>query len=131
MSPEFLGFTHHCAKTRKGKFKVGRKTSKKKLRQKLKAMNEWLKRVRNAERWTKWWETLKRKLVGHYRYYGVSGNIEGLKHYHWETTKLAFKWMNRPSQRKSVTWKKFEKVLAWNPLPKPKIYHSPYRPSST
>jgi group II intron reverse transcriptase/maturase len=128
---DFLGFTHYCGKTRKGKFKAAKKTSKKKFRQKLKAMNQWLKRVRNAVKWKVWWKTLGRKLVGHYRYYGVSGNIEGLQRYHWETIKLAFKWMNRRSQRKSLIWKKFEKVLAWNPLPKPKIYHSPYHPSST
>ncbi|MBI5119329.1 group II intron reverse transcriptase/maturase [Candidatus Poribacteria bacterium] len=128
---DFLGLTHYCTKTRKGRFKVGRKTSKKKLRQKLKAMNEWLKRIRNAEKWTKWWETLKRKLVGHYRYYGVSGNIEGLEQFYGKATRLAYKWMNRRSQRKSITWEKFNKILVWNPLPKPKIYHSPYCPSST
>lgn len=39
----FLGFTHYCDKTRKGRFKVGRKTSGKKMKTKLKAMSQWLK----------------------------------------------------------------------------------------
>jgi RNA-directed DNA polymerase len=42
------GFTHFIDRTRRGTFKVGRRTSKKKFRAKLKAMNEWLKSVRNA-----------------------------------------------------------------------------------
>jgi group II intron reverse transcriptase/maturase len=128
---DFLGFTHYCGKTRRGKFKVAKKTAKKKLRQKLKAMNQWLKRIRNAVEMKVWWKTLCRKLVGHYRYYGVSGNMEGLKRYYWRTLRLTFKWVNRRSQKKSYTWEKFRRVLAWNPLPKPKIYHSPYHPSST
>jgi len=44
---DFLGFTHYCDKTRRGKFKLGRKTSKAKFRQKMKTMNQWLKDVRN------------------------------------------------------------------------------------
>ena len=36
---DFLGFTHYCDKTRKGKFKLGRKAASKKFRQKIKAMN--------------------------------------------------------------------------------------------
>jgi len=128
---DFLGFTHYCGTTRKGKFKVAKKTSKKKLRHKLKAMNQWLKRIRNAVKMKVWWKTLCRKLVGHYRYYGVSGNMSGLKQYYWTTVRLVYKWVNRRSQKKSYNWEKFRKVLAWNPLPQPKIYHSPYHPSST
>lgn len=36
---DFLGFTHYCGKTRRGKFRLGRKTARKKYTQKLKAMN--------------------------------------------------------------------------------------------
>jgi retron-type reverse transcriptase len=44
---DFIGFTLYCDITRNGKFKVGRKTSSKKFRQKMKTMNLWLKGVRN------------------------------------------------------------------------------------
>jgi hypothetical protein len=44
---DFLGFTHYCDKTRGGIFKLGRKTSGKKFRQEMKAVNHWLKGVRN------------------------------------------------------------------------------------
>nr|AAU43691.1 reverse transcriptase/maturase [uncultured archaeon GZfos26D8]QNO53172.1 hypothetical protein NDOAJMFA_00022 [Methanosarcinales archaeon ANME-1 ERB6] len=44
---DFLGFTHFCDKSRWGNFKLGRKTSRKKFRQKMADMNIWLKRIRN------------------------------------------------------------------------------------
>ena len=44
---DFLGFTHHCGKSRNGKFRVKRKTSKKKFRAKVKEFNQWVKSVRN------------------------------------------------------------------------------------
>ena len=44
---DFLGFTHYIGKTRGGAFKVGRKTSRKKLNAKLKEMTQWIKAVRN------------------------------------------------------------------------------------
>ncbi len=61
---------------------MAKKTSRKKLgsvRSGIKAMNQWLKRIRNAVGMKAWWKTLCRKLSGHYRYYGVSGNMEGHK----------------------------------------------------
>jgi len=72
---DFLGFTHYGDKTRKGKFKLGRKTASSKFRQKIKAMNAWLKKVRNMVKLKEWWKVLRPKLLGHYRYYGISGNM--------------------------------------------------------
>ena len=66
---DYLGFTHFIDRTRRGTFKVGRRTSKKKFRAKIKAMNEWLKSVRNAVKLKEWWVVLRLKLLGHYRYY--------------------------------------------------------------
>jgi len=69
---DFLGFTHICDKSRKGNFKVGRKTRKKKYNAKLVEMNNWLKDIRNAVKIKEWWKILEAKLRGHYQYYGVS-----------------------------------------------------------
>jgi len=44
---DFLGFTHYCDWSRKGKFKLGRKTASKKFVMKCKEMNRWLKAIRN------------------------------------------------------------------------------------
>lgn len=123
---DFLGLTHYCDRNRKGGFKLGRKTSPKKLRAKLTAMNEWLKSVRNAVTLKAWWPVFRAKVRGHYNYYGVSGNMRAMKAYSWITTKWAFKWINRRSQKHSYNWEQFLRFLKWNPLPRPRIYHSLY-----
>ncbi len=123
---DFLGFTHYCATTRKGRFRVGRRTSRKKFTQKLKAMNQWLKEIRNEIPLEVWWRTLKQKLIGHYRYYGLSGNAERINAYYRRTVRLVFKWVNERSQKKSMTRDFFNRYQSWNPLPAPKIYRCLY-----
>lgn len=126
---DFLGFTHFCDKTRKGKFKLGRKTSSKKFRQKMIAINDWLKNVRNLVKREEWWKVFRLKLLGHYRYYGVSGNMQALKKFYYLTSELAYKWLNRRSQKKSISHSQFIRYLKIT-LPEPKIYHMTYALSS-
>ncbi len=123
---DFLGFTHFCDKSRWGNFKLGRKTSRKKFRQKMKDLNIWFKRIRNRVELKDWWKVLGSMLLGHYRYYGMSGNIRMLQNFYHQAVTLAFKWINRRSQRKSYTWDQFHRFIDFNPIPKPKIYHSLY-----
>jgi group II intron reverse transcriptase/maturase len=127
---DFLGFTHYCDKTRRGKFKLGRKTSSTKFRQKMKAVNQWLKRVRNQVTLAEWWKVFRLKLIGHYRYYGISGNMQALRKFSRETSALAYKWINRRSQKKSFTYAQYCNFKKYNPLPEPKIYHLTYTLSS-
>lgn len=123
---DFLGFTHFCDKTRRGKFKLGRKTSRKKFTQKMKDMNLWMKHIRNRVELNDWWNLLGIKLLGHFQYYGMSGNFRWLRNFYHHTVGLAYKWINRRSQRKSFNWDQFLNFIQFNPLPKPKIYHSLY-----
>ena len=123
---DFLGFTHICDKSRKGNFKVGRKTRKKKYNAKLVEMNNWLKSIRNAVKIKEWWKVLEAKLRGHYQYYGVSGNFMSINSFYRETCKLVFKWINRRSQKKSMNLEQFMDYLHKYPLPKPKIMHNFY-----
>ena len=127
---DFLGFTHYCDKTRKGKFKLGRKTASVKHRQKMKAMNIWMRKVRNRVELKEWWKVLRIKLIGHYRYYGISGNMRELRKFHVQISKLAYKWINRRSQKKSYTYEQYCRFKKYNPLPVPKIYHLTYILSS-
>lgn len=123
---DFLGFTHYCDKSRKGNFKLGHKTAKTKYTQKMKATNQWLKDVRNLLPLKQWLKTLKLKLVGHYRYYGISGNMKWLRAFRYEVSKLAYKWVNRRSQKKSYNFEEFCRFLKYNLFPEPKIYHQFY-----
>ncbi len=123
---DFLGFTHFCDKTRRGKFKVGRKTSGKKFRQKIKAMNEWLRSIRNVVPLKEWWPILQKKVAGHYGYYGISGNSVGIRAFRLATQRLAFKWLNRRSQRRSYNWESYNAYLKRYPLPTPTLRHNLY-----
>jgi len=123
---DFLGFTHYCDKTRRGYFKVGRKTSAKKFRAKLKELNLWLKSIRNIMLTKDWWKLLSAKLRGHYEYYGVSENYRTIYKFYKQAVRLAKKWMNRRSQKKAMSWEKMTKYLLLYPLPKPKIRHNFY-----
>jgi len=123
---DFLGFTHLCDESRRGKFIVSRRTSRKKFRTKLKEMNVYLKSVRNTAKVKAWWPILQAKLRGHYQYYGVSGNIRMLQCFYVATKRLTLKWLNRRSQRKSFSWKRFQQYLDHYPLPLPRIVHNLY-----
>jgi group II intron reverse transcriptase/maturase len=127
---DFLGFTHYCGKSRKGKFIVGRRTSREKFRKKCKEMNAWLKAIRNAVKTKEWWPILSAKLRGHYQYYGVSGNMASLRGYYSATLRVALKWLNRRSQRKAFSWKSFIEYLKRYPLPAPRIMCHLYTRSS-
>jgi group II intron reverse transcriptase/maturase len=122
---DFLGFTFFCTKSRKGNFLLGRKTARKKFGQKIVALNQWLKAVRNTAKLEEWWPSLKLKLEGHYRYYGISGNMREMKQFHAQAVSRVFKWTNRRSQKRSFNFLQFCRYLQHNPLPKPRIYH-PY-----
>jgi len=123
---DFLGFTHFCGRSRRGKFIVGRRTSRKKFRKKCKELNAWLKRIRNFLPVKEWWATLAAKLRGHYQYYGVSGNMPSVQRYYRLAMRLALKWLNRRSQRRSFNWAGFDAYLKHYPLPKPRIVHNLY-----
>ena len=121
---DFLGFTHYCDRSRKGNFKVGRKTSHKKYSAKCRAMNAWLKAIRNQVKTKEWWKILRAKLRGHFQYYGVSENYDGIARFYKFTIRTVRKWLNRRSQKRKMNWDSYTKYLERYPLPKPKIVHS-------
>jgi group II intron reverse transcriptase/maturase len=118
----FLGFTHICSTTRTGRFKLLRKTKAKKLRAKLKALKEELRRrmhrpVAEVGGW------LKSVMEGHYRYYGVHGNLPALSRFRFEVTRLWYRTLRRRSQKTTVTWPSMHRlVLLW--LPPPRVTHA-------
>ncbi|MCI0447292.1 group II intron reverse transcriptase/maturase [bacterium] len=121
---DFLGITHYCDRMKWGKFKISRRTSAKKFQLKVGEMNEWLKSVYSTASGADIWKVLKAKLVGHYRYYGVSGNYESIRRFYYLTERLIFKWLNRRSQKRSFNWKQFQTYLKRYPLPKPRLYRN-------
>jgi RNA-directed DNA polymerase len=123
---DFLGFTHYCSKSKQGKFRVKRKTSMKKFKAKIKEFKQWIKAVRNLHDTKDIFDKVRAKLLGHYRYYGVTDNSKMVSSFRHNVLRILFKWLNRRSQRKSFEYNKFNLYLKVNPLPNPKIYVNIY-----
>jgi len=123
---DFLGFTHYCGKSKEGKFRVKRKTSKKKYRGSLLKFKTWVKKSRNMPMHDLW-NKASEKLRGYYQNYGLTDNSKMISNYQYEAKRILFKWLNRRSQRKSFDWEKFRLFLNKYPLPKPKIYVNIYK----
>lgn len=124
---DFLGFTHYCGLSRKGRFLTGRKTSAKKFRKACARINEWLKEKR-VIRISDWWPVLVSKLRGHFNYYGVSGNWRMIANFRYRTIRAVHKWLNRRGDCKSCNWKQFGAYLSRYPLPSARIVHNLYQP---
>ena len=113
---DFLGFTHYCGKSKQGKFRVKRKSSRKKVQGKLKESKQWLKINRNKDIHIIM-DRFRRSLIGYYNYYCITDNTQSVNKFRDKIGYLLFKWLNRRSQRKSFTWDKFRLFLNKYPLP--------------
>jgi group II intron reverse transcriptase/maturase len=119
----FLGFTHYWIKSRKGNWVVGRKTDSKRLQRSLIAISAWCKANRCLKMRAQW-ETLKKKITGHYAYYGISMNYRSISVFHQRVQAIWLKWLNRRGKQGSRNWETFRDYLKDWPLPKPRIMHS-------
>lgn len=108
---DFLGFTFYGAKTRNGKYRVGIKTSEKKLKIKRQALKQWIwsRILFDVEETMK---SLNRKLAGHCNYYAVSGNYKSIDKFYRYAKGRTYWMLNRRSQKKSVTWEKMDALWA-------------------
>lgn len=116
---DFLGFTHYCGKTSRGKFKLKWRTARKKSHAKIQAYAEWIKENRHLPL-KEIWQKTNQKLRGHYQYYGVSDNWNGLIAYREQVRRLLYKWLNRRSQRRSFNYQEFCQMIERYPLVRPK-----------
>jgi RNA-directed DNA polymerase len=122
----FLGFDFYWEGTRRNPNHriVKRTTNAKKFRAGLAALKEWLKKAR-SQPLPGLIATLKRKLQGHWNYYGVIGNSDQTSSFAYHAKRLVYKWLNRRSQRKSFTWTAFaEAWMRWK-MPSPRVIEKP------
>ena len=108
---DFLGFTHFCTRSRRwGSFVIGRKTIKKRLRAKLKAIKvELRKSMHNPIAKTGAW--VKQMLQGHLNYFAVSGNDKSLWWFFKEVRWLWLKSLRRRSQNARLSWERFNRLV--------------------
>ncbi len=118
---DFLGFTHYWRRSRTGRWKPGVKTRMARLRRAITAVADVCRRHRHRPV-KEQHASLKRRLVGHYNYFGVNGNIRSLRALVHEAERLWRKWLRRRSQRTRLTWERFKAtILRAFPLPSPTI----------
>ena len=74
---------------------------------------------------------LRRKLHGHYAYYGITGNARALARFLHEVRRVWRKWLDRRSWHAHMTWEKFARLCQRYPLPPIRIVHSVFRGAAT
>lgn len=119
---DFLGFTHTWGKSRKGKNVVRQTTAKSRLARALVAVNQWCRT--NRHHLLRWQHArLSAKLIGHYAYYGITGNMQQLGRYSTQVRRLWRKWLERRTRSKRLSWARYCALLERYPLPSPRIVH--------
>jgi group II intron reverse transcriptase/maturase len=120
---DFLGMTHLSEKSRRGTFRIGVRTAKKRMRRGLKAVAQWCKEhmhdpIAEQQR------TLNAKLRGHYQYYGRSSNYRGILRFYRGVRRIWRTWLNRRTQGTPLSWEKYTRFLERHPLVRPRITHT-------
>jgi group II intron reverse transcriptase/maturase len=119
----FLGFTHLCGKTRKGKFTVLRQTMRKKWQAKLKELKIELRR-RMHHPVPEQGAYLRSVVAGHMRYYGVPTNSPAIGAFREKVSRLWHKVLKRRSDKHRLTWVRMGRLID-RYLPAARICH-PY-----
>jgi group II intron reverse transcriptase/maturase len=117
---DFLGFEFYWEPDRQGQPRVKRRTATKKWRAGIQRMTDWVKTHRH-QKLSRMLKTLKAKLRGTWNYYGLIGNHRRMQLFYETTCRTLHKWLNRRSQRPSMTWPAFNRMLAHFQVPRPRI----------
>ena len=88
---DFLGFTHYCSKSRSGRFRVKRRTSKKKFAKKCKEVHRLIGSMRTL-RVKEIISKLNEILTGYFHYYGITDNSERITAFRYNVMK-SYKWV--------------------------------------
>lgn len=118
---DFLGFTHQCVTSRKGRFWVRRVTIKKRMRAKLAEVKTELQRRRHwpISEQAQWLAAVVR---GHRDFYAVPGNIDAVDAFLDQVTRHWYKALRRRSQRTRITWTRMNRYAKrW--LPPVRVRH--------
>jgi len=120
---DFLGFTHLCARSRRGKFTIHLRTMKKRARRALTEVARWCLEHRH-DLVDQQQKTLNQKLRGHYQYYGRPTNYQSLWQFYRGVRRVWRKWLSRRTRGKAMPWETYEQLLKRHPLLCPYIAHS-------
>lgn len=115
---DFLGFTHACSRTRKGAFMVLRYPIKQRMRAKLRAIKDGLRRrmhrpVAETGRW------LQSVVRGWQQYYAVPRTYRWLKGFRLRVMWLWWRVLGRRGDKRKPNWPQvYRLAVRWLPLPR-------------
>jgi RNA-directed DNA polymerase len=117
----FLGFTFICGRSRRGKFQIRRKSRRDRMRAKLQAIKQELRRrmhqpVLDQGKW------LRQVVTGYFNYHAVPTNSRALAAFRYFVTEHWRRMLRRRSQTDGMTWQRMTRLVA-DLLPKPSILH--------
>ena len=118
---DFLGFTHYCGVTRKGKFTIRRITMRKRLRAKLREVKRelrWRMHQSIAEQ-AKWLRSVVR---GYYQYHAIPGNWSAIGAFRKQVARMWYWTLKRRSHKSRLNWKRMRRI-AEAVLPRARILH--------
>ena len=106
---DFLGFTHYCTETRKGRFQLGRKPDARRMARTLKRIKEELRRRMHhkVEVTAKW---LGRVVDGWLNYFAVPTSSRFLQRFVARLTRSWLQILRYRSQKDRTTWASIEKL---------------------
>jgi len=111
----FLGFTHSCARTRKGKFVVLRQTMRKRWQAKLKAVKAEL-RCRMHTSVPEMGRYVRAVIMGHMHYYAVPMNAVSVSDFRIGVARIWRRVLKRRSQKSHMPWTRMQRYITrWVP----------------
>ena len=123
---DLLGFTHYWGQSRSGKWVVKRKTATGRLTRALRKVARWC-RFNRHQPIAAQHKALRKKLQGHFQYYGITGNGPALCSFANEVRRAWRYWLARRNRKRRLPWKRFNQLLQRYPLPRAVVVHSVYR----
>ena len=118
---DFLGFTVYWRRNRNGTgWHMSWKTRKARLGRAINTAHDLCRRQRHRTI-PEQHAALKRRIQGHFNYFGVNGNQRSLRTLVHYVQRSWYKWLNRRSQRSRLNWERFNDLLKDFPLPSPKV----------
>jgi RNA-directed DNA polymerase len=125
---DLLGFTHFWGRSLKGYWVVKRRTAADRLQRAIQKVAAWCRLNRHLPLLDQH-QTLCQKLLGHFGYFGITGNSEALRRFRDAVTRLWRTWLARRRRRAPSSWDRFHLLLRRYSLPAAVAIHSVCRPA--
>ena len=114
----FLSFEFYWDVDKTGKPRLFRRTARKRLQSTKKDYSKFIKKARHM-RTPLLIDRLNQKLRGYYNYFGAVGNLKSLYAVYSHVVARLYKWLNRRSGRKSMTWAQLKRLISYRALLRP------------